>query len=104
LYLDKHPAQKAAWPDAHEEYADQEGFSPEGSRAGLASVIAPGVNGPEQAIDGWMATFYHRLPLLAPGLVRIGWGLEKGTAVLDSGDLVAPSETSAWAAWPPAGA
>lgn len=104
LYLDKHPKQQAAWPDAHEEYADQEGFTVAGARAGLSSVIMPGSNGPEDAIAGWMATFYHRLPLLEPGLVRVGWGLEKGVAVLDSGSLVAPPEKSVWVAWPPAAA
>jgi hypothetical protein len=104
IYLDKHPKQQTAWPDAHEEYADQDGFTVEGSRAGLSSVIMPGANGPEDAIAGWMATFYHRLPLLEPGLVRVGWGLENGVAVLDSGSLVAPPEKCIWVAWPPAAA
>jgi hypothetical protein len=100
LYLVKHPKQLAAWPDAHEEYPDQEGYSPAGSRAGLSSVIAPGVGGPDDAIDGWIGTFYHRLPLLEPGLVRIGWGLEGRVAVLDSGSLVAPTEDPTHVAWP----
>jgi hypothetical protein len=73
-YLHRHPAQAQAWPDAHEEYPDREGFTPEGCRAGGASVIAPGSRTPTEAIDGWMATFYHRLPLLHPGLIKIGWG------------------------------
>src|SRR6185503_6961817 len=51
--------------------------------------------------DGWMATFYHRLPLLEPGLVRIGWALEGGIAVLDAGSLVAPPEESWFVRWPP---
>jgi hypothetical protein len=101
LYLGAHPKQLAAWPDAHEEYPDQEGFSAAGCRAGLSSVIVgPGVDTAAEAIDGWMATFYHRLPLIDPGLVRIGWALEKGVAVLDSGSLVAPVEDTRFVTWP----
>ena len=48
-----------------------------------------------------MGTFYHRLPLLDPGLLRIGFGMERGTAVLDSGSMVAPVHSKTWAVWPP---
>lgn len=78
-----------------------DGYSPAGARSGLSSVIAPGVGSAEEAIDGWIGTFYHRLPLLEPGLVRIGWGLEGHVAVLDSGSLVAPTQTPMHVAWPP---
>lgn len=92
LYLARHPDQAAAWPDAHEEYADREGFSAEGAWAGAHSVIAPGVASAEESIDAWMGTFYHRLPLLDAGLVRIGFALEGGVAVLDAGSLVEPPQ------------
>jgi hypothetical protein len=100
LYLTKNTKQLSQWPGAHEEYPDQESYSPEGARAGLSSVIAPGVDGPADAIDGWIGTFYHRLPLLEPGLVRIGWGLEGHVAVLDAGSLVAPTELPIHVPWP----
>lgn len=102
-YLDKHPDQAASWPEAHEEFSDREGFSPEGCRAGLHSVIAPGryADDPEGAVDAWMGTFYHRTPLLNPGLVRVGWGATKGCAVLDVGSLVLPTEMDAFIVWPP---
>lgn len=103
LYLTKNVKQLSEWPGAHEEYPDMEGYSPAGSRAGLSSVIAPGSDGPADAIDGWIGTFYHRLPLLDPGLVRIGWGLEGRVAVLDSGSLVAPTEQHVHVAWPAPG-
>lgn len=103
-YLGKHPEQAAAWPDAHEEYSDREGFTTQGARAGNASVIAPGVRSADEAIDGWMGTFYHRLPLLDPGLIRVGFGLEKGNAVLDTGSMVAPMDIGTWCVWPPADA
>jgi len=99
-YLNRHPAQAAAWPDAHEEYPDRDLFSVEGNWAGLHSVIAPGVRGPREAIDGWIGTFYHRLPLLEAGLVRIGWGMDQRLAVLDSGSIVDTSPRYGWIAWP----
>ena len=88
LYLDRHPDQSASWPEAHEEFPDREGFSVEGAWAGGNSVIAPGVASPGEAIDAWLGTFYHRVPLLDPGLIRVGFGFEKRIAVLDTGSLV----------------
>jgi hypothetical protein len=104
VYLDQHPKQLSAWPDAHEEFPDQQGFTAAGCHAGLSSVIVgPGITAPADAIDGWMATFYHRLPLLEPGLVRIGWGFEKGIAVLDAASLCAPPDSVCFVTWPPSG-
>ncbi len=58
----------------HEETPKLPGYSDEGRQAGKASVITLGHVDPLGAVDGWMATFYHRVPLLAPGLKRIGFG------------------------------
>lgn len=102
-YLGRHPEQAARWPDAHEETTDSEGFTPEGCWAGNHSVIAPGTRKAANAIDNWMATFFHRLPLLEPGLLRIGWGLSDGMAVMDSGSIVRPMSFEWQVAWPPAG-
>ena len=101
-YLDLHPDQAAAWPDAHEEYTDRKGFTPEGCLAGLHSVIVPGdyAKHPEDAVDAWMGTFYHRLPIIRPGLVRVGWGATKGTAVLDTSTLVQPDYRYFNIRWP----
>jgi hypothetical protein len=99
-YLTLNPKQVEAWPDAHEELPEHQGFSPEGCWAGMHSVIAPGVKSSQEAIDAWMGTFYHRIPLIDPGLLRIGWGFDQGTAVLDSGSLVMPVEGSGWMCWP----
>jgi hypothetical protein len=99
-YLARYPDQAASWPEAHEERPDREGFSPEGARAGAAGVIAPGSRGGADAVRSWAATFYHRLPLLDPGLIRIGFGLEGGVAVLDCGTYVAPYEGVAHVLYP----
>ena len=118
IYLARHADQLERWPDAHEEYPDREGFDPEGAWAGGHSVIAPGSRDGKDAIDSWMATFYHRLPLLDPALLRVGYALESSCAVLDSGSFVGIRERRGveagmgqgvdvtwWAiAWPPPGA
>ena len=99
-YLAKHVDQAAAWPDAHEEWPDRELFSPEGANAAGNGVIAPGSSSPEGAVDSWMATYYHRLPLIDSGLMRIGFGLDRGVAVLDCGSFVAPVVGEGHVVWP----
>jgi len=99
-YLKLHPDQLAKWPDAHEEYPEQEGFSTEGCWAGTHAVIAPGVATAEEAVAGWMGTFYHRLPLLEPGLKRIGFDLADRIAVLDASSLVVQDELIGCMVWP----
>jgi len=99
-YLNQHPTQQDAWPDIHEEYADSEGFTPAGALAASHSVIHPGGGRPRDAIDGWMGTFYHRLPLIDPGLMRVGWGLEGKCAVMDVTSLHIPASTAFDVVWP----
>lgn len=99
-YLVRHPDQLEAWPDAHEEFPDREGHSAAGAWGGLHSVIAPGVTSPIEAIDVWMATFYHRLPLLEDGLLRIGYGQREQIAVLDAGSLSGPRRHRSFVLWP----
>ena len=86
-FLARNPDLKSKWPDVHEEYVDREGSSPEGTLAGLRSVISF-ERTPEEAVEGWLGTFYHRLPLLHPGLFGIGYGEHGDVIVLDTGSLV----------------
>jgi hypothetical protein len=103
LYLQDNPAQQQKWPDAHEEYPDRPGYTVAGAWAGLHSVIAFQQKSAPAAIDGWLATFYHRLPLLDPGLLRVGWGLKNGIAVLDT-SLSDPLAWACFVVWPAPGA
>jgi hypothetical protein len=64
----------------HDQDAKLPGYTPEGKKAGADSVIAGGMP-PLPAIDDWLATFYHRVPLLDPDLGRIGFGHVKGSPV-----------------------
>ena len=57
----------------HEEDASLPGATPLGAKAGKAAVIAV-ITDPVDSIDGWMATLYHRIPLLDPHLKRLGYG------------------------------
>lgn len=99
-YLLIHPEQRK-WPDAHEEYADKEGYSVEGVWAGTHSVIAwGGIADYKEAIDGWMGTFYHRLPLIDPGVLRLGWGQAGEYWVMDMSSLAAPYDEPFVVIWP----
>jgi hypothetical protein len=99
-YLTLHPEQNK-WPDAHEEYQDKEGFTVEGAWSGTHSVIIWGdMRDYIDSIDGWMGTYYHRLPLIDPGLLRIGWGSENEYVVMDTGSLSAPYEKPFVVVWP----
>jgi uncharacterized protein YkwD len=74
----------------HHQEANLPGASPEGARAAKESVIAV-VLDPQTCVDGWLSTLYHRIPLLAPELERIGFGHarlngRKWACVLDTGN------------------
>jgi hypothetical protein len=99
-YLTLNPDQQK-WPDAHEEYSDKPGYTIEGAWAGLHSVIVWGdLRDYIDAIDAWMGIFYHRLPLVDPGLLRMGWGQEDIYCVMDTGSLAAPYDKLFVVVWP----
>jgi uncharacterized protein YkwD len=92
-YLAQNPEQADKWPEAHEEYRDKPGYTPEGHWSGNHSNVVSGLQDPKEAVDGWIGTFYHRLPMLTPELLRIGWGLQDQMAVLDVNSFVTPPES-----------
>ena len=72
----------------HQESAHLPGYSKEGERAAKASVIFLGLDGPS-AVDGWMGSLFHRIPLLQSRLRKIGYSMVRGgpaqvTTVLDA--------------------
>lgn len=72
----------------HREDDTLPGAAPEGARAAKGAVIAV-VLDPVTCVDGWMSTLYHRIPMLAPNLERIGFGharvgARKWACVLDT--------------------
>jgi uncharacterized protein YkwD len=56
----------------HAEDESLPGATDEGARAGKASVIAV-ISDPADSVENWLATLYHRIPLLDPNLKRIGY-------------------------------
>jgi uncharacterized protein YkwD len=63
---------------AHAEIDTLPGASPEGAKTAKSSVIAIGDYEPSDAVDGWMSTLYHRIPVLEPGLRKVGFGAARG--------------------------
>jgi uncharacterized protein YkwD len=72
----RHPATQGL--DGHKEDASLPGATPQGAKAGGAADIAFGDVEPTDAVDGWIATLYHRVPLLDPRLKRVGFGCARG--------------------------
>jgi uncharacterized protein YkwD len=68
-----HPRSSALSMSVHRQNADLPGASPEGAKAAKGSDIAV-VLDPQNCVENWMATLYHRLPILTPNLERIGFG------------------------------
>jgi hypothetical protein len=91
------------WPAVHTEPPELIGASPEGDAAGRHSVIAYGCPTIREAIDGFLTTWFHRLPLLQ-GAVAVGWGSCAEIQVLDFGTLVEALPGGRDVRWPADGA
>jgi uncharacterized protein YkwD len=73
----RHPS--TAGRGMHREDPSLGGYTEKGALSGARSVIASHTGSAAPlwqggAVDGWMATLYHRLPLLHPNLQKIGLG------------------------------
>jgi hypothetical protein len=71
----KHPSTDGL--GMHSEDAKLPGFTKEGAAAGKAAVVFP-TGDPLAAVDKWMASLFHRVPLLDPELAKVGLGFAKG--------------------------
>lgn len=49
------------------------GATVEGAKAAKSALVLTTAD-PADAVDGWVRTLFHRLPLLDPGLTRVGFG------------------------------
>jgi len=63
--------------NAHQQRPNLRGASGAGAACGKAADLSFSVSDLEVAVDGWMATLYHRRPILSPTLERIGVGYAK---------------------------
>lgn len=71
----KHPSTQGL--GMHDEDPKLPGYSRLGKQAGENAVIAAGMP-PTSSVEDWMATFYHRIPLLDPEMKKIGFGQARG--------------------------
>jgi len=60
----------------HKEDPKLPGYSEEGAKAGASAVIYP-TGDQVFAVNGWMGSLFHRIPLLDPSLTRVGLGFAK---------------------------
>lgn len=63
------------------------------SLGGGVSEVMAFMNSPAKAVDGWIATLYHRLPLTDPGTKAIGYG---GAAACDTINSSGGGSSSDW--------
>lgn len=81
-YLERLSANLGGPVLAHEEDPARSYYSAEGNQAGIDAVLAYGLDSMPRSIDGWIDSLYHRLPLLHPGLGRIGIAFQNDYACL----------------------
>ena len=63
---------------AHDEDAQLPGFTEDGKKAAKSSNISFG-HPPVAAVDCWMNSLFHRIPILDPNLKKVGFGYARGT-------------------------
>lgn len=105
-YLLRNPGQYDA--NAHTEEDGRLGFTGATGSAraaywswlGANSEVIAAEGRAEEAIDSWMATLYHRLPLVNPGTRQVGYGWagagQGGYNVLLAGSSAAAGKPVAW--------
>jgi len=97
---------------AHDEVAGCAGFTGEwftdrmwaaGYRGTGMTEIMHFTGDATAAIDGWLVTLWHRIPLVHPNMLDFGAGIEPGGAeVMDFGDFQAVDRNGVWV-YPPDG-
>lgn len=92
-WLAAQPAARDAWPDVEL----PETLQPAGARAGRNALLAEGDG--QACVDAWLATFYHRVAVLHPGLHAVGAASGEGFSVVDAKSMVDRSGDW-WVAYP----
>jgi len=60
--------------NAHHQDPALPGATPEGAACGEHAVLYPNVADLREAVHAWMATIYHRRPIVSPQILRVGIG------------------------------
>ena len=69
----------------HEAVRGLPGYSPAGALGGMTSVVA--FSTPEECVKGWMASFFHRIPLINPDARRVGIGYVRPSDLWTKGEI-----------------
>lgn len=86
----------------HDESPTRPGYSEAGAFAGRHGVIAVQDGTPRDAVELWMATFFHRIPLVHPRLERVGVGVaERGERRVFVVEVAAEGQQTDFVAVPP---
>jgi hypothetical protein len=80
----------------HEAVKGLPGYSEAGAMAGMTSVIA--FSTPESCVNGWMGSFFHRIPLLNPEArqVGVGYALSADAFAKGTGQIALLSVPAIW--------
>jgi hypothetical protein len=86
---------------AHKQDPSLPGATPAGGACAKAADLFPGVSDLRTAVHGWMASLYHRRPMLSPRLERIAIGYallpdKTMMAALRFVDAKAPDDGKGW--------
>lgn len=84
----------------HHQLPEKPGYTKAGADAGRKSQLTYATT-PEGAVDGLMATLFHRVGLLQPNVTAVGAAVVKNCWVIHTGTVVQPKR--AVAVWPPDG-
>lgn len=84
----------------HDEVEGKPHFSPEGRLAARNSPISY-IGSAEKAVDEWMSTMLHRIPLLRRGLKRVGIGMFGRIIAMDCQQGIEWSRRRGPVLWPP---
>ncbi len=83
--------------NAHHQDPTLPGATPEGAACGRAADLYPNIDDPVHAVHGWMASVYHRRPIIAPNVQTVGIGY----APLPAGGRFAFALQFVWGSAPP---
>lgn len=67
-----------------------------GYAGGASSEIAHFMGDPAIAIDGWVGTLWHRIPIVAPNTLELGYGSAVGWDVMDFGTQQPADAAGVW--------
>jgi len=89
----------------HDETEGCEGFSgvsfwermvAAGYAGGASAEVAHFMGDPAMAIDGWVGTLWHRVPVVAPNTDELGYGTTTGWDVMDFGTQQPADSSGVW--------